>query len=77
MHRQLIIQQILSILDITPYRLEKITMINRSTIGRWLQGTTEMDNGCVYQLYHYVASKNPLIKQMLKDEIKEIERGKS
>ena len=73
MKRQFLIQQVLSIMEITPYRLEKITYLGRSSISRWVRGAAAMDNGSLYQLYYYL-QHNEKISTMLKDEIRRIEK---
>ena len=73
MKRQLMIQQILSIMDVTAYGLWKLTGINERTIGRWVQDSASMGNSSVYQLYYYLHKKDKRIKHMLEMEIKKIE----
>ena len=73
MNRQFLIQQVLSIMDITPYKLEKITYLGRSSISRWVRGAATMDNGSLYQLYYYL-KHNEMISTMIKEEIRRIEK---
>lgn len=72
MKRQLLVQQILSIENITPYALSKKVHISRSTICRWLSGSTKMGDGSVYQLDYYLRGENNLVDKMLDSVISEI-----